>query len=283
MLFSSVRLHIFEKQTKIMNFLLLLLLVWNASISFVTSQQPPVGRQNTQCESATLVPSVVTIKRPYIENTTFSFDVKSGIPAESDRNPPQIYTCPESRSYRRYDPTLIGSVRSAWYKFTPSISNYYDISPSNIYFYSEQWVSIIEGTSCSTIGTNSSNVTEVTPAQQKPLVCQENKVGAFYLQSGKTYFITVFVPSTWPSEPKRGEKFIMIIKPPSYRPPLRNNTQCTSAIVVPPIVTSTKPYIENTTTTFDDSYMEERRNSTMLRRKLSGARSGRPTIYMIQP
>ena len=35
--------NIFEKQTKIMNFLLLLLLVWNASISFVTSQRTTGG------------------------------------------------------------------------------------------------------------------------------------------------------------------------------------------------------------------------------------------------
>ena len=212
--------------------LLLLFLVVNALISPAASQTSPLVRQNTQCSLATIVPSDVTTLRPYIDNSNTTFDVNSTTGALRDNAPPQIFTCPNDSAYGRYDPTRILSAKSAWYKFTPSVSNYYDITPTDIFPYQPfpQWISIIEGTTCST-GPN----TTLTIGQT-PIGCKFDSVRGVYLQAKKTYQITIFIDATdldyyYPLSVK--ERFTLNITPTMNRP---TNDDCSNATQIPSTV-----------------------------------------------
>ena len=95
-------------------FVFVLFLVWDALISPVASQLSPLVRKNTQCASATIIPSNVTTLHPYIDNSNTTFDVNSTRAAVRENAPPQIYTCPNNKDgYGSYDPTKIRGVKSA--------------------------------------------------------------------------------------------------------------------------------------------------------------------------
>ena len=196
---------------KMIVFLSLFLLVWTACICPVASQESQQVRQNTQCSTAILLPSTVTAERPYVQNASTTFY------APRDNAPPQVYTCPPD-NYVVYDPTKIRGVRSAWYKFTPSISNYYDITPSpNI-----GWVSVIEGALCRANGTSS--------VIQTPIGCKVNSVRGVYMQAGKTYQITVFKNENYFVQALPTKPFTLAVSPTINRP---INDECSNATQIP--------------------------------------------------
>jgi hypothetical protein len=204
----------------------LLLLVWNTHLSPVASQTPQLGRQNTQCVNATIIPSVVTAENPYIENTNASFFTPL-----RDNAPPQVFTCPYSRDYGSYNPAKIGSVRSAWYKFTPSISNYYNITSTPL----SGWVSIIKGALCydGLVGTN-----DTSSEAPKPLGCRNGSIRGVYMEAGQSYQITVFIPERHSAARFPTGPFRLQIVPSTNRP---LNDECSNATQIPSSVSL--PYI----------------------------------------
>ena len=175
------------------------------------------GRTNTQCVNATIIPSRVTTTNPYVDNTT-RFDGRNAQSA-IDRAPPNI-TCPQT-DYSKYVPDLF-QVRSAWYRWVPETSGYYDLKAS-IAELRPFWFSIMKGSSCSNL--------------RVPIGCRLTSARGVYLDAGTSYYITMFVIQQY------GSNLDLIISPTIFRP---INDDCQNAITIP---TSVKlPYNITTAT-----------------------------------
>ena len=180
------------------------------NIVVVTSQPitPPIRRPvrtNTQCVSATIIPSrAITTVNPYVHNTTvFSRNSK---PYEFDVAPPNV-TCP-FMSDSDYKPNQT-KVRSAWYQWKPKISGFYDFNATILYF-PYFWFSIMQGPSCSNL--------------EKPIGCHLKSPHGVYLQANTNYYITMFTGNNY------GSDLDLIISPTLHRP---NNDDCQNATLIP--------------------------------------------------
>jgi hypothetical protein len=183
--------------------------------SSIRSQRlkPPAPHNNTICTKATVIPSNVTL--PYIDIPTTAFRL-----AEFSREPNMVFNnC--SDFWRQPDIYL----QFAWYKWKPNQSGFYDIIQSNLIFsnypYDYHYVSVLQGNTCDTL-------------DYSVFLCpQRSGQRNVYLEKGKTYYFSIFLPSPFKQTFPTGDFTFTILR--TIPPP--SNDECYNAIRIPSSLT----------------------------------------------